>query len=320
MLNDKIIPLTFGYYNGSTNICRLIIKAVIQKKFKKKWIKVLEREKPEVVILNSMVQWPMISLLNRLNIKSICFVRETMKGEKNKIINRIIASHLEKASGIAFLSCYDKNQWSLKGNIIQSVIPDLVDIELFRMNLNKIKARSVLKLETDIFYVLYVGGMSELKGAKTIVKAMKNCKEKKIKLLFLGNLGENIVRSKGISKLKNKMRILFVQETVEYIRQNKLDTVIEFIGMQRNMNYWYAACDVVVFPAKEAHQARPIYEAGVFSKPAIVPDFCNYYEYFQHEINGLVFKSNDSNELSEAIIRLYNNPNLGIRLGIENYK
>lgn len=303
LLTEVPPPLTFSYYNGSSNIFKALIKIAIICRYKKKWKILLQKEKPDLVILNSIVQWPLISILNSINIGNICFVRETMKGKPGGIINGLIKQRLSKATGVSFLSEYDERQWSLPNTVSQTIIPDLVDISSFEMGISKELSRSRLSLEQDVFYILYVGGMSKLKGADIIIKAMKKFKGQKIELLFLGDLGTDL--SKGLKKIKNFSRIKFIRKIKKYVKGNNLSSNIRFIGLQDKMNYWYAACDVVVFPATKAHQARPIYEAGVFKKPVVVSNFPNFKEYLVPNKSGLVFEPGNYKELAKCIQRLY---------------
>ena len=312
-------PITFGYYNGGSPVYKLFIKYLLLIKYRGSWIEIIKQKKPDVVVLNSLVQWPMIPIFKSLNIKTYCFVRETMKGSKNSVVNKIIANNLEKLDGIAFLSEYDKSQWNLSASLKQEIIPDLVDIKSFSNNLLKQDAREKLGLNRKSFYVLYVGGVSKLKGIDTILKAVNSCHNKDIKLLILGDTGEGIISKKGFSSIKDIGRRKFIKEVHSYIKDNDLNSQIEFVGIQKEMNYWYAASDVVVFPVQKAHQGRPIYEAGVFSKPVIVSNFPNFKEYLVPGKNGAVFEPGNYDELSNKIIQLYKDKNLADYLGNQNY-
>ncbi|KMK90184.1 glycosyltransferase family 4 protein [Rossellomorea marisflavi] len=309
--------LVFSYYNGSSSLLKASIKVMNRYRYLSKWRKFFEKEKPDLVILNSMVQWPLISMLKKLNIKNVCFVRETMRGNSNTPINKIIKRNLLNATGISFLSNFDKNQWNLPAILNQTVIPDSVNIQLFNNGISKENSRNNLSLKEDTFYILYVGGMSKLKGADILIKAMKNIQVEKVELLFVGDLGGNLISDQH--RLKNYSRIKFVNKVNKYVEVNNLRTKIRFVGLQDEMNSWYAACDVVVFPTKKAHQARPIYEAGVFEKPVIVSDFPNFYEYLIPGKSGLVFKPGCYNELASNIQALHGNESLCAYLGKNNY-
>ncbi|WP_318617952.1 glycosyltransferase family 4 protein [Sporosarcina sp. YIM B06819] len=319
ILNDTVVPLVFGHYNGGANILKVLIRALPRLRYIKRWEKILRREKPDVVLLNSMIQWPMISILKKLNIKSVCFVRETIKGKRRGLINRFIAAKLQNGTGVSFLSEFDKKQWDLPERVNQIVIPDVVDVDNYSNGINKEDSRNILKLKNDVFYILYSGGMSKIKGAETIVRALKHCKGKKIELLFLGNSGNDLLEARGVKKIKYFTKISFIKKLYRFIEENGMKDKVKFLGVQTNMNYWYSACDVVVFPAEEAHQARPIYEAGVFKKPIIASDFPNYYEYLKPGVSGLVFKPGDHNELAQAIENLYDNSVLYDDIGNNNY-
>jgi glycosyltransferase involved in cell wall biosynthesis len=319
ILDDDIKPLIFGYYNGGSNLFKVIIKSLMRLGNLGEWKKLIIREKPDIVLLNSMILWPMIPLLSRFNIKSIVFVRETMKGNSKRLINRLVYANLQKATGVAFLSQFDQKQWNLSDKVIQSIIPDVVDVDEFSQGIDKESSRKQLNLKNNVFYILYVGGMNELKGVRTIIHAMNHCKSLNIELLFLGELGEELLKSKGISSVKNKKRIALINEINRYVHENKLEKCIRFVGMQKEMNIWYSACDVVVFPAKEAHQARPIYEAGVFKKPIIASNFQNYMEYLKPGISGLVFEPENHKDLAQEIEKLYKDPISCDKLGKGNF-
>ena len=60
-------------------------------------------------------------------------------------------------------------------------------------------------------------------------------------------------------------------------------------------------CDLVVFPSTKAHQAMPIYEAGMAERLMIISDFVNTREFLENEKNGLTFPPSNSEALAEKI-------------------
>lgn len=64
------------------------------------------------------------------------------------------------------------------------------------------------------------------------------------------------------------------------------------------------ACDAVVFPCHNPHQARPIYEAGIAKKPIIISDFPNYSE-FVDDTNAWLFPADDSQKLADCIENVF---------------
>lgn len=324
-LGIRVIPnnfnaITFDYYNGGSTFPRILLKFLFASRNRKQWEKLFNTEKPDLVLLNSSVQWPMIKILNKSKIKVICFNRETLRGKRKSVINKIIAFNMQKASGVAFISCFDKKQWGLTSVLNQTVIPDMVDKKLFIEVFEQKECRKKQNLKEDKFYVLYVGGMSEFKGAKVIIEAINKIEDKRIELLFLGDLGSDLKNLNWIGKIRNRDRISFINSMNEYIQNNDLMGRIHFAGKQTNMKDWYGASDVVVFPAIKAHQARPIYEAGAFRKPIVVSDFPNYKEHLVHGVNGFVFEPGNANELAKTIERLSNDIDLYGKIKDCNYK
>lgn len=311
--------ITYNYYNGGSNVIRVTARYLITSVYKNRWRKYIEDYNPDVVLLNSLVQWPMLSLLNKLNIKSICFVRETMKGKNKSLINKLIKINLEKASGVSFISQFDKESWNLSNNVKQLVIPDMVDLEEFCNVTSKQACRVELGLEKDKFYVLYVGGMNKLKGAHVILKAMARCQEKNIELLFLGDLGKKNKDINLLKKIFNYRTNKFVNKMYCFVENTNLYKSVKFVGKINDMKKWYRACDLIVFPATKAHQSRPLYEAGAFKKPVIVTKFINYEEYLIENYNGVYFENEDFEDLKNKIQFLYTNDKVRKSMGENNF-
>ena len=76
-----------------------------------------------------------------------------------------------------------------------------------------------------------------------------------------------------------------------------------------NVQDYFSICDIVVFPSTEAHQARPIYEAGAAKIPIIITDFPNTKEFIKDGETGFEFKYNDAIDLSNKIMEVYKNYN-----------
>lgn len=316
VLDENLEILTFSYYNGGNGVLKSVIKLLLKFKYIIGWIKLLKKENPDVVILNSIVQWPMIILLKFLGIKNICFIRETMKGSSGSAVNRAIKIWLKLSNGISYLSQYGKHQWKLKCGINQVVIPDKISEDVLQLEISKKKARDILKLEENKFYVLFLGGLSKLKGTHVIIDAISKMENENIELIILGDLSEKLRKSGVFCSLKYLKQIFYLKEMSKKIEKN---TKIKMVGLQSSTNDWYAACDLVVFPAEKAHQARPLYEAGAFKKPIIISDFPNYREYVSKGINGLTFIPNDSEDLSRKIQLLMDNKFQCENMGKKNY-
>lgn len=307
------------YYNGGNSIVNPklwlhALNAITQVKY---WKKVVKVEKPDLIYLNSKVLcW--MSLIFKNN-KTVCFVRETIKGDKNNPINKTIKFLLDKFNLVAFLSNYDRNQIKLeKAHTLVSeeyLIP-----EEYSLKLKKDEACKELKLKTDSFNILFMGGVNELKGIDVALRAINRIKSEDLHLIVAGQgLEQGSKDDKFLKKIKNYKSYNFSNKIKTFIRDNTLEDNVSFIGVQNDMSICISACDICIFPMKKAHQARPIFEVGIQKKTIIVTDFPNIKEHLKDEVNGLTFKLNDYQSLSTEILRLKNNELLMKELGNNNY-
>ena len=162
----------------------------------------------------------------------------------------------------------------------------------------------------------------KIKGAETIVKAMKIIKEKgyggKVCLLLLGESGTESVSL--AYKIKYFSKVRYQKKINDYIEKNALNDVIIKCGYQRNIYEWLSASDIVVFPVDSVHQARPIYEAGAVKRSIILPNFPNYEDNLIDGYNGVTFEKGNAESLSNKIIEMYNNKTFLQQLGKHNYQ
>lgn len=282
------------------------------------WKKIIEKEEPDLIIVNSMVlAW--MSLISKHR-KSICFVRETMRGRRNSPINVYIRKLLDKFSLVFFLSEYDLRNFGLKKAEV-SVCPDFVTSDNNEIS-SKTFEREELGLKNEDFVLLYLGGISKLKGIHVLLKAMKYLKGEHIKLIILGNHYSQLQKNKLSFYFKNFThlnQIFFSVKVKHIIKKDDISENIIFLGLQEDVKKFYKMVDAVVIPITKPHQARPVFEAGLFKKPVIITDFeCNC-ENVKNNQNGITFPKNNYEALAKAILKLKNDQDLTKELGEANF-
>lgn len=319
--NFRLAKIT--YYSGGNSLINFkfwyhAVRIIPQIRY---WKSVFNKEKPDLIIVNSKVLCWMGEIVK--DYKSICFVRETIRGNKNNIANNLLKKYLEKFTAVSFITDYDLKETNLK-NANSFVTRDFMNISKYEDKYGKIGACNRLKVDHDKFNILFVGGINDLKGIDIALEAISKIEDSNINLLIAGNSinssnNQNFIK-RLINKVKNLKTLKFQKNIYRFIQDNKLENVVKFIGVHSDISIPYSACDLLILPIKKPHQARPIFEIGVQRKTLIISDFPNLYDSVRNNYNGLTFQPNNSQDLADKIMLLRNNNELMIKLGQNNYE
>jgi glycosyltransferase involved in cell wall biosynthesis len=325
-LNPKTYNFRIGkltYYSGGNSLISLrfwyhALHSLFQLKY---WKSMIEDENPDLIIVNSKVlSW--MSLIFK-NTKSMCFVRETVRGKNNNFMNKAIRKLLDRFTMIIFISNYDLNEVNLI-NAKTSVTYNFLEPENYKAKLTKVEACKSLNITSDTFNVLFLGGINMLKGIDVAVEAMKYLKDENVQLIVAGKdtgkVNDTSTFRDNITNYKRRKVISFSTEIKQTIEEYKLKKNISFIGIQPDVSTAFASCDLLIFPMKKPHQARPAFEIGMQRKPVIISDFPHISEFVIDEYNGIKFTPNNPKALADAILKLKNDEELLKKLGQKNYE
>jgi len=324
-LTPKVFPFKLGkitHYSGGNNIFqpRFWYHALHSLSQVKYWQRIESEENPDLIIVNSKV----LSWMGRIFKKSatLCFVRETIAGKKNSLINKYMNRNLESFSAVSFLSEFDLQQTNLK-KTNAFVVPDFLDKSDYVDFYGKTNSCKILNIPFDTTNILFVGGINRLKGVDVVLKALASIKNEKISLIIAGNddgvfKEPNFIRY-YFTKIKKYKQVVYSKKIKNFIRKNKIADKVYFLGVQKNISLAYSAADFLIFPMIKPHQARPVFEIGIQKKTAVISDFPNIRELIIHEVNGLTFIPGDSESLSFSILKLVKDHVLLKSLGENNY-
>lgn len=278
---------------------------------------------PDIVVINSMTLFWIAIIAKKLKKDTILFFRETyikgLLGFRTSIIKHIISRYVNK---VAFISNYENN---LSKNIksFKKTIYNAVNNKVYE-GLDRAGCRKVLDFKTDEFYILYLGGMIPYKGANVAIEAMRFIKNPKIKLVFVGYEwnGQPIkLRDKKglLRKIKYLIGLNYESNTINKIIENKLQSKIQFYPNQRDIAPFYKACDCLIQPIVEPHQARPVFEAGYSKIPVVITDFPQIRELCD-ETNTYLFQNKNPEMLATRVKEIYNDKIKALRKVDKNYK
>jgi glycosyltransferase involved in cell wall biosynthesis len=175
------------------------------------------------------------------------------------------------------------------------IIPNAIDTNKFVPD-NKNLLKEKWNLSTPI--ILYVGRFSEVKGIRILLKAfpviLKALPEVKLVLVGGGPLEAEIV---AVEKQHpgHIIRLSFVPNDI--------------------MPYIYTGCDLVVLPSLEERFGNVTLEAMASGKPVVGSGIGGMLDTISHEKTGLHVPPGNSNQLSEAVIRIMKNDSFKQELG-----
>jgi len=163
--------------------------------------------------------------------------------------------------------------------------------------------------------ILFVGRFDKHKGGDIVIDAFKKILEKvpQAKLIFAGpdpGIPDDNGKIIGIEEYiklrllpKDRDKVCYVgtlaSEKVVILRKNANITIIA----SRIENFSYTAL-----------------EAIGCSSPTICSKVGGLQEMIEHQRNGLLFDMEDSSDLAEKVITLFNNPNMAQKLGSQGYR
>lgn len=302
----------FNFHSASGAKFKTILRFLSTKKYLREWYEFAQLNWDyDLVILNSSVLCPLSYVFDKLHIKNIIFVRETFR--KSFTINKIENIFLKSANAVAYLTSFDQKAWH--ANNREYVIHDIVDVAMFNSDEKKKKENSTI--------FLYVGGLSFYKGALDLLKAVyeikKVSKETSFLVYFLGNTYNEYDKFSLVKKFISYKHIRYRKQCLKYIHEiNKDKEIVILKGIQKNIASYYEICDALIFPVKKVHQPKPVYEAGYYGKPVVVPDYDNFKENIKDGYNGYVYKKNDYLSLKESLLEIIDDNNEAQKRGRAN--
>ncbi|HOP04317.1 MAG TPA: glycosyltransferase family 4 protein [Tenuifilaceae bacterium] len=161
--------------------------------------------------------------------------------------------------------------------------------------------------KNDKFLLFYFGGISKRRGIFTCFEAIKLLGDKipNIHLLLIGPVD-------GHEKI----------DFENYLNDTSLSGKITHFPWKDISEFpsFTAVSDICLSPIfkNEQHEsgvANKIFQYMLFSKPLIVSDCIPQIEIVENSKCGLVFKSNDANDLAEKVMLLQQNPELRSEMG-----
>jgi len=185
-----------------------------------------------------------------------------------------------------------------------SVIPNGIDVETFKP-LNKMSARSQLKLSEDKTIILNVGGMSPLKGQKYLIESIPKIikKYQNVQFIFVGD-----------GEIRNDLEFL--------VKTRGLAQYVLFAGIQKatQIPLWLNCADIFVLPSLSEGNPNVLLEAMACGLPIVATDVGGIPEMIENDKEGLLGPPKSSASLAQNITTLIRDQALRYQLGQHGFK
>lgn len=155
------------------------------------------------------------------------------------------------------------------------------------------EARGRLGISDEKKVLLFFGFVREYKGLKYIIKAMPEiiCYDRNIELMIVGEFG-------------NDKKEYF--ELIEHSDARENIHVVDKYVPDKEIQKYFAACDIVILPYKSATQSGIVQVAYGFNKPVIATKVGGLPEVVSDGETGYLVEPQNPHELARAVIRFFN--------------
>lgn len=181
---------------------------------------------------------------------------------------------------------------TVKSHAIHELTPHPTYNAFKMQNLSKNQAREILGIGETEKVLLFFGFVREYKGLKHIINAMPEVVSEigNVKLMIVGDFGSD--RDQYIKLLEEKG----LGENVE---------IVEGYIPDREVEKYFAACDLVTLPYESATQSGIVQIAYGFEKPVVVTNVGGLPDVVTDGKTGYVVEPKNPKELANAVIKYY---------------
>ncbi len=147
---------------------------------------------------------------------------------------------------------------------------------------------------------LFFGFIREYKGLKHLIRAISELKKKESGLLDEGFVLYVVGDFQGPESKKEYLELIEAEKVSEYIK------VIDGYVPDREVEQYFAACDLVVLPYESATQSGIIQIAYGFYKPVIATRVGGLPDAVKDGETGILIEPGDEKGLADALERFFN--------------
>lgn len=265
---------------------------------------VIKTEKIDLVHLNSMALSSSASLLSKIGQPFVWHIREY--GPKIRDFRwRRLAELMREVPAVIFLSEAERQSW------IGSPTPNATVVYNF-VNVDDFQARE--QSANNPKQILFVGGLKENKGAEILIETLGLLVKKGI--AFQCIMPGSLTRSEIDPKQSDTA---FEQKLLQRAKSLGVIKHLKRTAFNPDIRALFSSCDLLLFPAKFPHFARPVVEASAMKKPVIASDLPPLDEQVIDKETGFLVPY-DAKAFANKIEILFNDASLSASMGAAGRK
>lgn len=277
----------------------------------------------DLVHLNSLVLAPSAAGARRAGARVVWQVRESVHpgdaGVRRRLLGRMLARWAHEA---VFISQDDRRR--LTGGRFGVVIPNFVDERRFHAGVDGAGVRAELGIPADAPLVLFMGGVSSIKGAHVLLPALALARRRVPGLHAIVAGAERAWSRAPAARAARAVLPLLGSGTerqrfLRAYREGEMEGWTRLLPVRPDPERLMAAADLVVFPSTVPHFARPVIEAAAMSRPVVASRIGGVEELVEDGRTGLLVGPGDAAALADGIARVLLDPAMARSMGDAAY-
>lgn len=281
---------------------------------------------PDIVHLNSLVLAPSAVGVKRAGVKLVWHIRESVHPGHFGLRRRLLRMLVTRLADEIIFIC-EQNRQQLMGQQKGEIVNEMVfaDFNRFDHHLDGLVIREELGLDPSAEVILFLGGMSQIKGAPVFLAALPQVKQQvpEMEAIIAGAIGPQ--SNKLVARIARKVLPLVGSGTPRQQFDTLLDdghirSYAHLLPFRHDPERLMVAADVVVCPFTEPHFGMPVVEAGAMAKPVVASRVGGLEEAVVNGQTGLLVAPNNPEALADAIVCVLKDKALAHRLGEAGYE
>lgn len=272
----------------------------------------IRKERPDVVYLNEyvVIQCAVVSYL--MGLVTVTHIRSNFVKGTFGVRRSILKKLLVRFNDFVFaISKQDLKQVKEEHKKLK-VIGEFLDEDNFKVVNNAAELKSKLGINTDSKIILFIGGISPMKGTLDVIKA--------VDILFKKQFNVYCYILGGIFKDDKIEMTNYYNACMNEIESSVYKNNFIILGEKKNPVEYISCCDVLVSANTESHFSRPIIEAWAQSKCVISYDLPHARDLVDNNINGILVRTGDIDALSDSIYNVLTDESLRTSLAHNGYQ